>query len=95
MKLLQQPESVAGEFEGRTAAEADGVMAAAVIEPPPGQVGPSPHQDVGVGIAGKRPAQNVVEGVEVLFAGGKQQQVHIGVGKACPGQRPPPEPSQS
>jgi hypothetical protein len=28
-------------------------------------------------------------------AGGKQRQVHIGVGKACPGQRPPQGPSQS
>ena len=31
----------------------------------------------------------------IVRAGGKQQQVHIGVGKACPGQRPPQEPSQS
>ena len=31
----------------------------------------------------------------IVRAGGKQQQVHVGVGKACPGQRPPPEPSQS
>jgi hypothetical protein len=28
-------------------------------------------------------------------AGGKQQQVHVGVGTACPGQRPPQGPSQS
>ena len=31
----------------------------------------------------------------IVRAGGKQQQVHIGVGKACPGQRPPQGPSQS
>ncbi|MDR2985751.1 MAG: hypothetical protein LBV34_13020 [Nocardiopsaceae bacterium] len=31
----------------------------------------------------------------IVRAGGKQQQVHIGVGTACPGQRPPPGPSQS
>ena len=31
----------------------------------------------------------------IVRAGGQQQQVHVGVGKACPGQRPPPEPSQS
>jgi hypothetical protein len=31
----------------------------------------------------------------IVKAGGKQQQVHIGVGKACPGQRPPQGPSQS
>ena len=31
----------------------------------------------------------------IVRAGGKQQQVHIGVGTACPGQRPPQEPSQS
>ena len=31
----------------------------------------------------------------IVRAAGKQQQVHIGVGKACPGQRPPQEPSQS
>ena len=31
----------------------------------------------------------------IVRAGGRQQQVHIGVGKACPDQRPPPEPSQS
>jgi hypothetical protein len=26
-------------------------------------------------------------------ANGVEQLVHIGVGRACPGQRPPPEPS--
>jgi hypothetical protein len=31
----------------------------------------------------------------IVRAGGKQQQVHVGVGKACPGQRPPQGPSQS
>lgn len=31
----------------------------------------------------------------IVRAGGKQQQVHIGVGTACPGQRPPQGPSQS
>jgi hypothetical protein len=31
----------------------------------------------------------------IVRAGGKQQQVHIGIGKACPGQRPPQGPSQS
>jgi hypothetical protein len=31
----------------------------------------------------------------IVRAGGKQRQVHIGVGKACPGQRPPQGPSQS
>jgi hypothetical protein len=31
----------------------------------------------------------------IVRAGGKQQQVHIGVGKACPGQRPPQGPSRS
>jgi hypothetical protein len=31
----------------------------------------------------------------IVRAGGRQQQVHIGVGKACPGQRPPQGPSQS
>lgn len=31
----------------------------------------------------------------IVRAGVKQQQVHIGVGKACPGQRPPQGPSQS
>jgi hypothetical protein len=30
----------------------------------------------------------------IVRAGGKQQQVHIGVGTACPGQRPPQGPSQ-
>ncbi|MCW2936060.1 MAG: hypothetical protein JWM19_7022 [Actinomycetia bacterium] len=30
----------------------------------------------------------------IIRAGGKQQQVHIGVGTACPGQRPPQGPSQ-
>lgn len=31
----------------------------------------------------------------IVRAGGKQQQVHIGVGTACPGQRPPQGSSQS
>jgi hypothetical protein len=31
----------------------------------------------------------------IVRAGSKQQQVHIGVGTACPGQRPPQGPSQS
>ena len=31
----------------------------------------------------------------IVRAGGKQQQVHVGVGTACPGQRPPQGPSQS
>jgi hypothetical protein len=31
----------------------------------------------------------------IVRAGGKQQLVHIGVGMACPGQRPPQGPSQS
>jgi hypothetical protein len=31
----------------------------------------------------------------IVKAGSKQQQVHIGVGTACPGQRPPQGPSQS
>src|SRR5690242_15516752 len=31
----------------------------------------------------------------IVRAGGRQQQVHIGVGTACPGQRPPQGPSQS
>jgi hypothetical protein len=31
----------------------------------------------------------------IVRAGGRQQQVHVGVGKACPGQRPPQGPSQS
>jgi hypothetical protein len=31
----------------------------------------------------------------IVSAGGKQQQVHIGIGTACPGQRPPQEPTQS
>jgi hypothetical protein len=31
----------------------------------------------------------------IVRAGSKQQLVHIGVGKACPGQRPPQGPSQS
>jgi hypothetical protein len=31
----------------------------------------------------------------IVRAGGKQQLVHIGVGTACPGQRPPQGPSQS
>jgi hypothetical protein len=31
----------------------------------------------------------------IVRVGGKQQQVYIGVGKACPGQRPPQGPSQS
>jgi len=31
----------------------------------------------------------------IVRAGGKQQQVRIGVGTACPGQRPPQGPSQS
>src|SRR5690349_14113204 len=31
----------------------------------------------------------------IVRAGGKQQQVHVGLGKACPGQRPPQGPSQS
>jgi hypothetical protein len=31
----------------------------------------------------------------IVKAGGRQQQVHIGVGTACPGQRPPQGPSQS
>jgi len=31
----------------------------------------------------------------IVKAGGKQQQVHIGLGIACPGQRPPQEPSES
>ena len=31
----------------------------------------------------------------IVRAGGKQQQVHIGVGTACPDQRPPQGPSQS
>lgn len=31
----------------------------------------------------------------IVRAGGKQQQVHIGLGTACPGQRPPQGPSQS
>jgi hypothetical protein len=30
----------------------------------------------------------------IVKAGGKQQQVHIGVGTTCPGQRPPQGPSQ-
>jgi hypothetical protein len=30
----------------------------------------------------------------IVRAGGKQQQVHIGIGTACPGQRPPQGPSQ-
>jgi hypothetical protein len=30
----------------------------------------------------------------IVRAGGKQQQVDIGVGTACPGQRPPQGPSQ-
>ena len=31
----------------------------------------------------------------IVSVGGKQQQVHIGIGTACPGQRPPQEPTQS
>jgi hypothetical protein len=31
----------------------------------------------------------------IVRAGGKQQEVHIGVGAPCPGQRPPQGPSQS
>jgi len=31
----------------------------------------------------------------IVRAGSRQQQVHIGVGRACPGQRPPQGPSQS
>jgi hypothetical protein len=31
----------------------------------------------------------------IVRAGGKQQEVHIGVGTACPGQRPPQERMQS
>jgi hypothetical protein len=31
----------------------------------------------------------------IVRADGRQQQVHIGLGKACPGQRPPQGPSQS
>jgi hypothetical protein len=31
----------------------------------------------------------------IVRAGGKQQEVHIGVGTPCPGQRPPQGPSQS
>lgn len=31
----------------------------------------------------------------IVRAGGKQQEVHIGVGMPCPGQRPPQGPSQS
>lgn len=31
----------------------------------------------------------------IVRAGGRQQQVHIGLGTACPGQRPPQGPSQS
>jgi hypothetical protein len=31
----------------------------------------------------------------IVQANGKQQQVHIGLGRACPGQRPPQGPSQS
>jgi hypothetical protein len=30
----------------------------------------------------------------IVRAGGEQQEVHIGIGTACPGQRPPQEPSQ-
>ena len=31
----------------------------------------------------------------IVSVGGKQQQVHIGIGTACPGQRPPQGPTQS
>jgi hypothetical protein len=31
----------------------------------------------------------------IVRAGGKQQEVHIGLGTPCPGQRPPEGPSQS
>jgi hypothetical protein len=31
----------------------------------------------------------------IVRAGGKQQTVHIGIGTPCPGQQPPPGPSQS